>query len=183
MISLVGVAVKAIMKHILVDNKSYVPIWRQFMSDTIPDANDRLLRIVCMYKHMGTKSTVSMRDSSEIDHRSVQMYDSFRPARSRVYANDHLTAHTRIQLSDSLLETRLLYNAFLWTRLSPAANRMLSNGCFAPWRAIFHLESRAGTSHHIYKFKLQHKNHRSRIDFVLHVCPTCLGFFREPQQI
>ena len=92
------------------------------------------VRVARMYTHMGSKVTVDSQPIEEIKRRSGMMYTSMRSIRRRVLQNPRLQLSLKVQLSTTLLHTRLQFNAGAWPRLGTQAFAIYAHAFVAPLR-------------------------------------------------
>ena len=68
------------------------------------------VRLARTYKHMGCKISVDLQPTAEVKSRTGQMYSAMRSLQRRVLSNPRLPQEVKVQLSTTLLHSRLLYN-------------------------------------------------------------------------
>ena len=93
-------------------------------------------KIVKEYKHMGAISNIRLDMQFEVRNRVTSMHTIFRPARNRVFANKALTLVARSRYAESLLESRLLFDAAAWEPMNVTVLGKLSHAYMAPLRAV-----------------------------------------------
>ena len=146
MLALRGRMAQSILTRILLKFGSTIPLDHSILDD--PALGGRRLRIVRIYKHMGTVSDSCTKMNDESKRRSAAMYEEYRPTRSRVYANKGVQSEARISLAESLLHSRLLFNCGTWPRLTAASIASMRTAYIAPYRAITCTENRRDNSRH-----------------------------------
>eukprot|EP00969_Alexandrium_andersonii_P109092 4812959-Alexandrium_andersonii.AAC.1 len=72
------------------------------------------LRVVAVYKHMGTVSGAGFSLASEVQARCAAMYDKFAPIRRSVYDSDRIDTQAKLVSVEALLYSRLFYNVGTW---------------------------------------------------------------------
>eukprot|EP00969_Alexandrium_andersonii_P303878 13432303-Alexandrium_andersonii.AAC.1 len=99
---------------------------------------------VSQYQHMGVLQHVTGSLTPEIKHRVGAMFEEYRKIRGPVLANQGLQMSVRLSFEQSLLESKLFYNAALWARLSKADWGRLSKAYMTAVRAAVGQQCRRG---------------------------------------
>ena len=95
------------------------------------------LRIAAMYKHLGSRYTCDADLTQEIHSRIAAMANqAFQEMRKPIFLNRFIGSKARIHLLHSLVISRLMYGAAVWTDLAPATLRKLESFLMKKYRSI-----------------------------------------------
>ena len=101
-------------KEIFVVQQGSIPLEAP---DGFPQTNPTL-KVVGQYNHLGTCMGQELNMKGEIDRRVGQAQTAFRLLQKPVFKNRRISVRTRFQLLESLVCTKLFYNAGVWSPLS-----------------------------------------------------------------
>ena len=100
------------------------------------------VRVVDVYKHMGVKVHKSACVEQELVARCGQTLSTCANLRCKVFKSKILSVDVKISLVQSLLHSRLFYNAQLWPLLNTKQKRKLQHAYVATYRAALSLFNR-----------------------------------------
>ena len=146
MLYLCGNGTCAVKKRLFYELKAKLPIRQSFLEQD-PLAQYDGLKIVAVYKHMGSPETSSNQLRFEAKHRTGEMFGAFRGMRKRVFANAALDTSVRVSLKESLLDTRLFHNACTWETLSRPAQASVRHAYIIPFRVIYGMQNNNDNTH------------------------------------
>ena len=105
------------------------------MGNAIPFGDDRTadevgakcLRIVTQYKHLGSYICHDGSPNADVSKRVSSALAAFSPLAARVFGARHVSRALKLQLCDSLVMSRLLYNVQTWSVVSLWALRKMNS--------------------------------------------------------
>ena len=94
------------------------------------------LRICGSYKHLGSQYTLDADPALEIKHRIGMAKAAYTELKRAVFLNRHISPPGRIQLVNSLIVTKLMYGASVWTDVTSATLKRLEAFLMRLYRSI-----------------------------------------------
>ena len=79
------------------------------------------LRIVNEYKHLGRFTSFDPQYNADVNHRTSSAMAAFAPIATLVFGSTRIQTDVKMRLLSSLVLSRLLYNAHIWSRLTQHA--------------------------------------------------------------
>lgn len=73
------------------------------------------LRLAPSYRHLGSRYSMCGTIADEVEHRCSSAKGAYAELRKSIFANRNLSIPTRLQLLNSLVLSRLLYGAPVWS--------------------------------------------------------------------
>ena len=91
-----------------------------------PDAGAEHLRLVQIYKHLGSYIRADGSPAPDVPHRIRSAMSAYAPLAVKVFGSTAVVINVRINLASSLVLARLLLNTQAWTSWSASLYRPLT---------------------------------------------------------